>query len=415
MEQQTLTFSKKQLEYIKKANHRWNGKIGATQCGKTYIDVTYVIPSRIIERKGQAGLNVIFGVSRDTIRRNIIEPLQEYWGTKLIGDVNSRNECVIFGETVHCLGTEKANQVSKIRGARIKYAYVDEICEMNDEVFEMLKSRLSLPYSMCDFTANPKSPTHYIKQFIDRTDLDIYTQHWSIFDNPFLPKKYVEELCKEYAGSIFYDRYILGKWKRAEGCIYQQLADNTQEYIIQEKDLPKRITKIGVGVDFGGNKSAHAFACLGYSQDMRHVYVLETKTIKEQVNPEQLSNAFVEFAKMIYNKYGQAFETYYDNAEPVLARGMAVACERANVPTILRGAWKKPILDRIRLETTLIGAKRIHIVNHCQDLIDAMQEAIWNEKKQEDERLDDGTYCVDILDATEYVLERDMKTLIDLK
>ena len=33
-----IQISKKQAEYINKANHRWNGKIGATQCGKTYID-----------------------------------------------------------------------------------------------------------------------------------------------------------------------------------------------------------------------------------------------------------------------------------------------------------------------------------------------------------------------------------------
>ena len=33
-----ISFSKKQLEYIQKANHRWNGKIGATRSGKTYLD-----------------------------------------------------------------------------------------------------------------------------------------------------------------------------------------------------------------------------------------------------------------------------------------------------------------------------------------------------------------------------------------
>ena len=46
-----VEISRKQAEYIKKATHRWNGKIGATQCGKTYIDTLYVIPQRIIERK----------------------------------------------------------------------------------------------------------------------------------------------------------------------------------------------------------------------------------------------------------------------------------------------------------------------------------------------------------------------------
>lgn len=45
--------SEKQAEYIRNANHRWNGKVGATQCGKTYIDTLFIIPDRLEERKGK--------------------------------------------------------------------------------------------------------------------------------------------------------------------------------------------------------------------------------------------------------------------------------------------------------------------------------------------------------------------------
>lgn len=45
--------SEKQAEYIKNATHRWNGKVGATQCGKTYIDTLFTIPDRLEERKGK--------------------------------------------------------------------------------------------------------------------------------------------------------------------------------------------------------------------------------------------------------------------------------------------------------------------------------------------------------------------------
>ena len=48
MESKNIEISSKQAEYIRNANHRWNGKIGATQCGKTYIDTLYIIPQRII-------------------------------------------------------------------------------------------------------------------------------------------------------------------------------------------------------------------------------------------------------------------------------------------------------------------------------------------------------------------------------
>ena len=48
-----IELSHKQAEYIRNANHRWNLKIGATQCGKTYIDTQFLIPNRIIERLGK--------------------------------------------------------------------------------------------------------------------------------------------------------------------------------------------------------------------------------------------------------------------------------------------------------------------------------------------------------------------------
>ena len=74
-----IEISKKQAEYIRNANHRWNGKIGATQCGKTYIDTLFVIADRILERAGKNGLNFIVGVSKETIKRNVIEPMQELY------------------------------------------------------------------------------------------------------------------------------------------------------------------------------------------------------------------------------------------------------------------------------------------------------------------------------------------------
>lgn len=33
-----LDFSEKQYEYIRDANSLWNFKIGATRCGKSYVD-----------------------------------------------------------------------------------------------------------------------------------------------------------------------------------------------------------------------------------------------------------------------------------------------------------------------------------------------------------------------------------------
>lgn len=211
--------SKKQREYIDNANHRWNFKTGATRSGKTYLDFTYVIPKRIRGRIGKEGLVVILGVTKSTIERNVLTPMREKYGRELVGEINSRNICHMFGEDVYCLGAEKVSQVSKLRGSSIKYCYGDEVADWSEEVFDILKSRLDKPYSCFDGALNPQSPNHWLKKFLD-SDADIYCQQYTIFDNPFLDPEFVKNLCEEYEGSVYYKRYILGLWAIAEGLVY---------------------------------------------------------------------------------------------------------------------------------------------------------------------------------------------------
>ena len=45
--------SSKQNEYIREATHRINMKVGAVRSGKSYVDVTYMIPRRIREVSGR--------------------------------------------------------------------------------------------------------------------------------------------------------------------------------------------------------------------------------------------------------------------------------------------------------------------------------------------------------------------------
>lgn len=247
-------FSEKQLEYFKNATHRWNFKEGAVRSGKTYGDY-YVIPKRIRARVGLDGLAFIFGVSKGTIERNILEPMRNLWGEAYVGDIRSDNTATIFGEQVYCLGCEKVSQVSKIRGTSIKYAYGDEVAEWNPDVFQLIKSRLDKEYSVFDGALNPDSPLHWLKEFLD-SDADIYRQHYTIFDNPFLPPSFVHELCKEYEGTVFYDRYILGEWTLAEGLVYPGY-DNTVPTV------ERKYSRFIVSMDYG-IQNATAMILWGY-------------------------------------------------------------------------------------------------------------------------------------------------------
>lgn len=436
-----MQLSKKQNEYIVNATHRWNIKSGAVRSGKSFVDTAFVIPFRIRERAGKPGLNVILGVSKESIERNVLQPMHEIYTSKLIGTINNRNVAIICGEEVYCLGAEKVSQVAKIQGASIKYCYGDEIAKWNKEVFQMLKSRLDKPYSCFDGSCNPEHPTHWLKEFIDDVRLDIYLQTYTIFDNPFLPAEFVEQLCKEYEGTIYYDRLILGLWKRAEGAIYKRFADNPEEFRcnIVEDLLPdperkqfrkEDITSIELGIDFGGNQSGHSFVARGYTDDYREVIVLKSRRIMakdeaEEIDSNKLDQLFCEFIQEVidqyavcvnhgdYVEYCNVESVFWDNAETVLGNSIRNAVERSFPWISVRPAKKKTIIDRIRCTVRLMGAGRFFITDDCESLETAFSDAVWNKDvKDKDERLDDGSTDIDSLDAFEYTIERDMKYLI---
>ena len=122
----------------------------------------------------------------------------------------------------------------------------------------MLKSRLRCQHSHFDGTCNPDSPNHWFKAFLD-SYADIYQQSY-IIDDGVLPAHVVEELKKENAGTVFYDRYILGKWALAEGLIYPMyqsaIVDNLPLNDLGELISPKDWC---VSVDYG---TMNAFAAI---------------------------------------------------------------------------------------------------------------------------------------------------------
>lgn len=400
----TIEISSKQAEYIRNATHRWNFKIGATQCGKTYIDTLFLIPERIRERLGIKGLVFIAGVSKGTIQRNVIEPLQEIWGNKLVTDIGSNNIATIFGEKVYCIGADNVGMVRKFRGARIKYLYIDEVVDINQEVFDLLKSRLSFEYSCCDASGNPQSRTHHIKKFLE-SDADVYVQHYTLFDNPFLPQKYVEELCKEYKGTVYYNRYILGQWCNAEGLIFQQIANDDKRFItttIQYNSI------ISIGIDWGGNKSKHSITATKISRDFKSVQVLKSSTMKATgTNTKQVFRWIINFIKEIQDKYGTVSFVFADSAEQVLNNSLNGELRANRINLVVQDSLKIEIKNRIELWNRLLNLDKLSFIEgQCQTLIEALQTALYDEKAKDDRWIDDGeTSDIDSLDSFDYSIE----------
>ena len=403
-------FSVKQWEFLDNADRRWNIKYGATRSGKTYLDY-YVIPKRIRNVVNEQGLIVILGNTKGTLQRNVIEPLQDIWGTELVSDIKSDNTAFLFGEKCYCLGADNKKHINKIRGSSFKYCYGDEVATWDEGVFQMLKSRLDKPYSKFDGTCNPEGPSHWFKKFLDG-DADIYQQKYTLYDNPFLAKEVLQNLETEYKGTVFFDRYILGDWKAAEGTIYMLFADKTQDFLVDK--INEELAIVTIGVDYGAGKSKIKFVASGITYNFRKVYVLDEMDLSGVYDPEQIYEKFIEFYKRVYGKYNKCQYAFCDYGAlgNVITLGLIKRCRREGLPVQIADCSKGLINDRIFLSSTLMAQKRFFILRKNTVITKAFQDALWNDKKQ-DERLDDGTTDIDSLDAFEYSINSFYENLIN--
>ena len=403
-------FSVKQKEFLGNANRRWNIKYGATRSGKTYLDY-YVIPKRIRNVVGKQGLIVVLGNTKGTLQRNVIEPLQNIWGTELVSDIKSDNTAFLFGEKAYCLGADNIKHVNKIRGASFKYCYGDEVATWNEEVFQMLKSRLDKPYSKFDGGCNPEGPSHWFKKFLDG-NADIYQQKYTLYDNPFLDKEVLQNLETEYRGTVFFDRYILGDWKAAEGTIYMLFADKTQDFLVDKPN--EELAIVTIGVDYGAGKSKIKFVASGITYNFRNVYILDEMDLSGVYDPEQIYEKFIEFYKRVYDKYDKCQYTFCDYGAlgNVITLGLIRRCQKERLPVQIVDCSKGLINDRIFLSSTLMAQRRFFILRKNTIITKAFQDALWNDKKH-DERLDDGTTDIDSLDAFEYSINSFYENLVN--
>lgn len=398
----------KQAEYIRNAHHRWNVACGAVRSGKSHCQIAYCIPSRLMERKGLRGLRIILGATRANIERNILQPMRDIYGDFVASPINSHNVSRILGEKVYCIGADNIRQVAKIRGSEIAYCAIDEAIDINQEVFEMLKSRLSLPWSCCDVTTNPASPNHWFKEFLDSAErgVDIYRQDYTIYDNPFLPEEYVHALEAEYSGSVWFDRYILGLWTLAEGLVYPNY-----NKALYEEDPPGPIHEYCLSMDYG---TSNPFAVMlwerhgGTWYGVNELYYSGRDTGVQKTDDEylQMLEAFVDSFKSGLEHTGPdmwgIISTTVDRI-PVIIDPSAASF----IALLRQSKWFKPIpanndvLNGIRNTSTAIERGVLKVHRRCKQWIKEAQSYIWDTSSTEDRPVKAFDH---LMDATKYMV-----------
>lgn len=378
-----MPLTEKQLEYLNKCNHRWNIKTGATGSGKSFVDIAYTIPKRILATRGE-GLIVLMGNTRGTLERNILDPMRSIFSPNLVSNIRSDNTVNIFGKKVYALGADNKKHVARIQGATFEYVYGDEITTWSEDVFQMLKSRLRCEHSHFDGTCNPDSPLHWFKDFLG-SDADIYQQSY-VIDDGVLPANVVSELKKEYAGTVYYERYILGKWALAEGLIYPNF-DNVVPTV------ERAYTKYYVSMDFGvQNPTAMILwgLCDGVWYGIKEYYHSGRETNQQKT----MSQYHDELEKLCIDKNGNLLPVKALIIDPS-ATPFISECEQRRKFKI----WKanNSVLDGIEHTAQVLVRQKIMFNDSLKRTIDEFGLYSWDENAIKDSPLKVNDHAMDAI------------------
>lgn len=390
----TIKATRKQKEYFREAHARWNFKIGAVRSGKTFIDFIQTIPSNLRRLKDENGINVIIGVSQGTIERNVLQPMREWYTAALVGSINSQNIAMICGVPVYCLGAEKKSQVSKIQGSSIKYCYGDEVAKWSSEVFEMLKSRLDKSYSRFDGACNPEGPTHWLKKFIDKKDIDKYVQKYVLDDNPNLPASFIDSLKKEYAGTVYYDRYILGEWALAEGLIYPMYQTALVDGLpIGSNGLVIPASDYVVAIDYG---TMNAFAAMLWSKRGgvwygEREYYYSGRDTGIQKTDEEYAKDLNKWIADIWESRPAVAGMFGANKEKI--KTIIDPSAASFIALLQKQEWSKvlkadnDVSDGIRETAVCLQMGYIKVLRSCTNWVSEAGGYVWDDKSEEERPL----------------------------
>ena len=409
----------------------WDGIIadGSVRSGKTIsMAPAFIIWAMTTYDEADFAL---CGKTVGSLRRNVINTLKQQLislnyefeekrteNLIVITDGNHTNYFYQFG------GKDESSQ-DLIQGMTLAGVLFDEVALMPESFVAQAMARCSVSGSKLWFNCNPKGPSHWFKkEYVDiAKDKKLLYLHFTMKDNLTLTPEVRERYERMYTG-VFYIRNVLGLWVTAEGKIYTSFKpDNiikvTDWYARDEEGnythpLRKRISVVTMGVDFGGNKSSHAFNLTGFTSGFNELITLKEKRITEDVTPNKLEEMFLEFVRDCIQEYPQLSTIYCDSAEQVLIRGFKTVLRNNGIALTVKNARKGEIIDRIRFYCQMMNQMRYFIISDCKETIQAFDDAVWEEDK-DDVRLDDGSTNIDSLDAQEYSSEAFMRTMIDLR
>ena len=365
----------------------WEGSVRSSKTVNSLIKFAHWV-----KNESPAGGEILFsGKTRDTIKRNVLNVLQQYVGRKNLKYSVVGGSGTLYGKSFAIVGANDESSEQRIRGMTLAGAYLDEMSILPESFYRMTLSRLSLEGARLYGTTNPDNPKHWLKLEMDKKLPHMSVFHFTLADNSYISEEFKSTLKLDYSG-MWYKRFILGLWVAGTGAIYDMFDEN-----VQVVDNTPEIGKLYVGIDYGTNNPTSFLLIAvnnGVATCLDEYYYDSTKHSKQKVDSEQLAD----FKKFIGNRKIQTI--YIDpsasNFKLLLIRE-GYSCRDAD----------NAVVPGIRTVSNLLSTRKYYINRKCIEHIKEFYSYVWDEKsiemgvdkpvKQNDHTMDACRYALHTL------------------
>lgn len=406
-------FSKKQAEILKFAYNNEGALVcdGAVRSGKTIVMIlAFVLWA--MENFDKTNF-AICGKTVTNAERNILKPFQQLEGLPftLSYKISNRMLTVKCGKRenyFYLFGGKDESSYTLIQGLTLAGILFDEVALMPQSFVDQGIARtLSYKNAKIWFNCNPESPKHWFyTEWIKNKNRRFKHLHFLMKDNPIMGKAEIKRAESLYKG-VFYDRYIRGEWVRAEGVIFPDFASDPTPHIISAEELPKHFRWCEIGFDLGGNGSAYAMTCTAEGEDGKYYVLKSQKTQADELAMEDIERLVNEFCGYVEKKYSVKIGAL--NCDHI-----AVIINSINDNTKYHAylTYKPPLEDRPYVMSRLLASHNIKFVeDECEDLIDELQNLVFDEKSDRTIPLDDGSMQIDTWDSWTYSISNNWSYL----
>lgn len=204
---------------------------GAVRSGKTLcMGISFVLWSFY---RFNGGSFALCGKTIRSLRRNVVTPVTGVLKSMgfVCNEKLSQNliEISLAGKTnsFYLFGGKDEASAGLIQGMTLCGVLFDEVALMPKSFVEQAVARCSVEGSKFWFNCNPEYPQHWfrVEWILERKSKNAYYLRFTMDDNPSLSEKMKQRYRSLYSG-VFFERFVLGKWVSASGCVYPFMNDD---------------------------------------------------------------------------------------------------------------------------------------------------------------------------------------------